>query len=503
MSAGLSALAAALAHSGFAQTSGTTDSMDFSWEWLNEHARDLARKPFNAAGYEIPKELADLDYDHYRFIKYKAEKAIWYGEPVDYQLQLFHLGYIYRDPVNVFIVENGKATPLHYDKSLFHFGPAEKRAMIPDNIGGFSGLRIHGPIEQPGVFEEYLVFQGASYFRGKPKLQNYGLSARGLAINTAQPEGEEFPSFRAFWAVKPKPGDAAVTLYALLDGISVTGAYRIMCSGPSDVVMDIECQLYPRRTLAHAGIAPFSSMFFYGPADHTPQDDFRPQVHDSDGLAVLTSYGEWLWRPLVTARNIQYSMFLGGTPGGFGLIQRARDYHHYEDLNASYEKRPSTWVQPLNDWGKGSVDLVELPTNGEFDDNIVAFWRPETPLEPGQSYNYRYRLTWAADIPVKQDVARVVQTRSGKGIKPGGRFLVVDFAGGPVYADADDEAWDYLVTASAGYIKAYTVGPNAVIDGIRVGIEYYPDGDKVADLKFQINSFGKPLTERWVYRWTP
>jgi glucans biosynthesis protein len=183
--------------------------------------------------------------------------------------------------------------------------------------------------------------------------------------------------------------------------------------------MDIECQLYPRSTITRGGIAPFSSMFYYGPGDHTHHDDFRPQVHDSDGLAMLTSYGEWIWRPLITGPQIQYSMFSGGTPGGFGLIQRDRKFEHYEDLGAGYEKRPSAWVQPLNDWGEGSVDLVELPTGSEYDDNIVAFWRPKQPWEPGQSYNYRYRLTWAADIPVKRDVARVAQTRGGKGLKPG------------------------------------------------------------------------------------
>ncbi len=505
MALGMGAFAAAAARGGGASATElrADQSHAFSWEFLNRRARDMAAVPFNPSRYEFPKELADLDYDHYRLIKFDPKKAIWYGEELDYRLELFHLGYIYKSPVDIFLVENGMAAPVVYHKSLYHFGPAEKRKPIPDGIRGFSGLRIHSPIERPGVFEECLVFQGASYFRAKPTFQTYGLSARGLAIDTAQPRGEEFPGFRAFWAEKPKPGDTTVTVYALLDSISVTGAYRFVCAVPGDVQMEIECQLYPRREIGHAGIAPFSSMFFFGPADHTLRDDFRGRVHDSDGLAILTSYGDWIWRPLVTAPHILYSVFSGGTPGGFGLIQRARNFEEYQDINAAYEKRPSAWVQPLNDWGEGSVDLIEIPTNGEYDDNIVAFWRPKAPLLPGKTYNYRYRLTWTADIPVERDIAKVVDTRVGKGLNEGARYLQIDFAGGALSADADEEQWDYAVKASAGYIKAYSVGPNPFTDGKRIGIEYYPDGIKVADLSFQIRKFGKPLTEKWVYRWAP
>lgn len=505
LGAGTSAFVAALARSEIAAAADGTSSAstEFSWDWLNAHARELAKTPFDPSSYQIPKELTELYYDDYRQIRYKDEKAIWRGEPSAFQLELFHLGYLFRDPVHIYVVEGDRATELRYDKDLYRFGHAEKRKPMPEQIDGFSGFRVHKVMENPGVFDEFLVFQGASYFRGRPKGATYGLSARGLAINTVQPGGEEFPGFRAFWLTKPKPGENTITIYALLNSISITGAYRFVVTAPDDVAMEVECTLYPRSTIAHGGIAAFSSMFFYGPADHTRHDDFRPQVHDSDGLGVLTSYGEWLWRPLITGRQIQYSMFSGGTPGGFGLLQRDREFEHYEDLGAGYERRPGAWVEPLSDWGEGSVDLVELPTAGEYDDNIVAFWRPAKPWEPGQTYNYRYRLTWAAEIPVKRDVAKVVQTRGGQGLKPGARLILIDFVGGQLYADANEEMWDYVVSASAGYIKAYTVGPNQVLDGKRIAIEYYPDGDKVADLKFQIRSMGKPLSEKWVYRWVP
>ncbi|MEJ2227872.1 MAG: glucan biosynthesis protein [Alphaproteobacteria bacterium] len=519
--AGLGSLATFLANSGVALGADNPDAgaaspaspavtptktAPFSWDILNARAEDLAKTPFNPGQYQVNPALAALNYDQYRFIRFEPEKAIWHDVQTDYQIQLFHPGYIYREMVEVFIVENGMAAPVPYDKSLYHFGPAEKRGVIPDHAGGFSGLRLHSTIERPGVFEEFLVFQGASYFRGKPKLQTYGLSARGLAINTLQPEGEEFPGFRAFWAETPKPGDKTVTVYALLDSISITGAYRFVCEADSqsgDIKMDVECRLFPRRSLKYVGIAAFSSMFFFGPADHTDRDDFRVRVHDSDGLSLLTSFGDWVWRPIVNAPHALYSVFSGGTPGGFGLIQRPRQFYQYEDINAGYHKRPSAWVEPLNDWGEGSVDLIEIPTTGEYDDNVVTFWRPKTPLQPGAPRDFSYRLTWTSKIPVKRNLATVVQTRCGIGTKPGSRFLIIDFAGGDVFAHANEEYWDYHVSASAGHIKEYTIGENDYINGKRIGIEYYPDGKKDADLTFQIRRFGKPLSEKWVYRWAP
>ncbi len=502
--AGLGGLSAFLRSNGSAfaaaEDSGAPEA--FSWEGLKARAQDLAAKPFEPRVTPMDPALANLTYDQYRAINFKARKAIWHDTTIPLRMELFHAGYLYRDPVDIYLLDNGRASKIRYDRSMFHFGPAEQRVPLPDDAG-FSGFRFHAPIHQPDVFGEFLVFQGASYFRGRAKGQSYGLSARGLAIDTAQPGGEEFPSFRAYWVDQPDPRTGDVTVYALLNSKSVAGAYRFSISRSVDVVMDTECVLYPRRPLAHAGIAPFSSMFYFGPSDHTFHDDFRPRVHDSDGLLIFTSDGDWIWRPLVTAPQILYSMFSNTSLRGFGLMQRERDYDQYQDINAGYEKRPSAWVEPLSDWGEGSVDLVELPTDSEYSDNIVAFWRPKEPLQPGQGHDFKYRLSWCWHTPIKRDVAQVVRTRVGKGIPPGSRYMLLDFAGGPLYAEADEEFWDYDVTASAGFVRAFTVSPNPIIDGKRIGIEYHPDGDKTADVSFQIRQMGKPLTEKWVYRWAP
>ncbi len=501
--AGLGGFAALLAMNAplLAADGADAGGTEFSWDILKARVKALAAAPFQPPP-KVSPGLAALDYDQYRNINFDPDKAIWHDTQIRFRMELFHDGYIYNEPIDIYLVDKGKASKIRYDRSLFLFGAAERGADLPPDAG-FSGFRLRAPADEPGVFEEFAVFQGASYFRGRAKGQNYGLSARGLAIDTAQPSGEEFPVFRSYWVDSPAPKDTHVTVYALLDSKSISGAYRFVVSRIVDTVMEIECQLYPRRSLTHAGIAPFSSMYFFSPADPTFHDDFRPRVHDSDGLILWTGMGEWIWRPLVNSPYILFSMFSDRSPRGFGLMQRQRDFVFYQDINAAYEKRPSAWVEPLSDWGEGSVDLIELPTGTEYADNVVAFWRPREPMQPGQAYDFRYRLSWCWHLPVKRDVAQVVATRAGKGLTAGSRYFVVDFAGGALYADADDEDWDFEVGASAGFISAYTIAPNPFIDGKRIAIEYHPDGSKVADLNFQIRRAGKPLTEKWVYRWAP
>ena len=475
---------------------------EFSWELLKERAGKLAASPYAPPRLAASETLPKLDYDQYRNIVFRHDRTFWEDAPFPFQMQLFHTGYLYREPVHIHIVEDGRARLLDYDRSLFHFGPAEEQVEIPPDAG-YSGLRLHAPGSNSDIYQEFAVFQGASYFRSRAQNQVYGLSARGLSINTVQPGGEEFPAFRAFWVEKPAPDAETITLYALLDSKSVSGAYRFVINHKHDTVMEIECELYPRSELTYFGIAPFSSMYFHSPADHTRWDDFRPRVHDSDGLLIHTGTDDWIWRPLITGGPILYSAFSDKSPRGFGLMQRERSYEAYQDINAGYDKRASAWVEPLSDWGEGTVDLVELPTNNEYADNIVAFWRPAEAMRPGKSYNYRYRLSWVEDLPVKRNIAAIHNTRAGKGLAPNSRYFIFDLTGGDLYAEAVTEYWDYEVTASTGLIWAYTVGPNPYVNGKRISVEFRPDGKKQADISFQISQSGKPLSERWVYRWAP
>ena len=501
--AGIAALAAWAGRYGEALAGETGEaSVPFSWDILKRQAKALGDKPYDPERYKAPPNAADLNYDRYRAIHFDPDKAIWHDEPLNFRMQLFHGGYIYKEPIPISIVQDGKASTIPYSRDFYEFGTVEKRVDVGES-GYYSGFRLHAPIYDPNDYSEFLVFQGASYFRGKAKGQTYGLSARGLAINTAQDGDEEFPLFTAFWVEKPKPGSNVVTIYALLDSKSVSGAYRFVTTLGSDCIMDIECQLYPRQALKWVGFAPFSSMYFFGPNDQTHFDDFRPRVHDSDGLSIHTGSGDWIWRPLVTARHILYSVFFDNNPKGFGLIQRERRFEEFQDIGAGYQDRPSAWIEPKGEWGEGSVDLIELPTGTEYADNIVAFWRPRDPLQPGGDYNYAYRLTWLFQAPEPIALAKIMQTRVGQGLAPGSRFMLIDFAGGEISANADEEMWDYDVHASAGRIQAYSVVPNPFTDGKRIGVEYHPDGDKVADLSFQIRRMGVPISEKWVYRWAP
>ena len=293
------------------------------------------------------------------------------------------MGWLYNLPVEIWLVDEGTAKRLKADSNLFSLGPLIKDAE-PGAPYGFSGFRVHGPINRPDYFDEYVVFQGASYFRAVGRGQLYGLSARGLAINTARPGGEEFPIFRAFWVEKPKLGARSIVIHALLDSVSTTGAYRFEVEPGEATIIDVEATLYPRRPLTHLGIAPLTSMYLHGPGHHRIDDDFRPSVHDSDGLAIYNGNNECIWRPLTNPRTLQTSAFLDRNLKGFGLCQRARSFHSFEDLEARYEKRPTLWIEPKGTWGPGYVELIEIPTAVEIHDNIAAYWKPTTGPRPAR-----------------------------------------------------------------------------------------------------------------------
>ena len=470
----------------------------FGPDHVQKLAEDLARQPFEKPSVSLPSEYRQIGYDKYRDIRFRADQAIWRGERFDFELQLLPLGWLYDVPVELWLVEDTKARRLVADKSLFTFGP-----LVGDPGQGapygFSGFRIHGPINRSDYFDEYVVFQGASYFRATGRNQVYGLSARGLAINTARPGGEEFPIFRAFWIETPKPGAHAIVVNALLDSESTTGAFRFVIEPGKTTSMDVEATLYPRRTLTHVGLAPLTSMFLHGPAHHRIDHDFRPAVHDSDGLAIFNGNGECIWRPLTNPRTLQTSAFMDKNPRGFGLCQRARQFSDYQDLEARYERRPTVWIEPKGVWGPGYVELIEIPTTEEIHDNVVAYWKPASGPEPGSAFSYAYRMHWTDIIPVAWAGARVDATRIGDAPNGATKF-VVDFRG-PSVADAQ-QLPVAAVTASPGTISNVSVHANPEIDGVRVSFELTPGGTDLSELRLVLKLGDRPVSETWLYRWT-
>lgn len=471
----------------------------FSIETVKAEAKMLSEAAFAKPAMALPEPFNKLSYDQYRDIRFRNERAFWKADKLDFEVQPFAMGWLYDMPVQLHLVAAGKAEPLIADASMFSIGPLIGNGPTEAPFG-FSGFRLHSPINRADYFDEYVVFQGASYLRAVGRGEAYGASARGLALNTAQPNGEEFPFFRAFWIEKPQPGATQIIVNALLDSPSTTGAYRFAIGSGEATVMDVDLWLYPRQALAHVGLGPLTSMFLHAPADQRKDSDFRPAVHDSEGLAMWTGSGERLWRQLVNPATLQVSAFMDKDPRGFGLWQRDRAFSSYEDLEARYEQRPSVWVEPKGPWGEGVVELVEIPVNDEIHDNIVAYWRPVQPLAPGVTHAYSYRLTWAEHVPAVWSPVRVAKTRVGTWKKPETFLFIIDLIGSAVADVRDLPIAD--VTATSGALANVVVQRNREINGVRVSFELAAEDIDLSELTMVLKAGDQVISEKWLYRWT-
>jgi glucans biosynthesis protein len=465
----------------------------FDRDILVEHAAALAKQEF----VERPPPAANerWTYDQYRAIRFQQAAAIYARQGRTFTIELFHPGFIYDIPVHINLVTNGHAQRVFFESEIFDYGPEAPTRIELDPSAGYSGFRVRAAINEPDVLDEFLVFQGASYFRAVAKGQVYGLSARGLAIRTARPEGEEFPVFTEFWIERPALNAEQLVIHALLQSRSVVGAYSFTVRPGTETVMDVEATLFPRVDLAAYGVAPLTSMFLFDGSTPGRFDDIRDAVHDSDGLEILTGMGERIWRPLANPRTLQISAFVDRNPRGFGLVQRKRDIGDYEDYETRYDLRPSLWVEPLGEWGEGHVELVEIPTDREIHDNIVAYWQPAEPLKVGTGTDVSYRLRWLTE-PLDQSLAHVVETRTGQSLNAERRDFVVDFGGAG--AVPDDLKID--VGTSNGAIinpRGRTVSPEGTY---RVSFELEPKAN-LEELRIVLMSQGKPWSETWLYRW--
>jgi glucans biosynthesis protein len=473
--------------------------MPFDAGTVREAARALANAPYKAPGESLPGPLSDLSYDQYRNIRFRPDQARWRPEGLPFQMQMFHRGFLYKPRVEMFEVSEGIARPIHYSPDLFNFQDVPR---APNEDLGFAGFRLHGPINRPDYFDEICAFLGASYFRALGKGQTYGLSARGLALNTADGKGEEFPLFRSFWVEKPREGVNAITVHALLDSPSCAAAFRFAIRPGVTTVFDVESTVFPRTDITTVGVAPLTSMFWFSPLNSTGRDDWRPAVHDSDGLLMLTGRGERIWRSLNNPRDLQISVFGDSNPRGFGLMQRRRDFHSYEDLEARYERRPSLWIEPIGDWGDGAVHLIEIPTNSEIHDNTVAFWRPKDPLKAKGEYRYTFRMHWGSEAPVDPAVGRITSARSGAGSQQGTRYVVLDAEGGALRDLPADASPQLLVTASQGEIRNPVAYRNPETNGWRIAFELAPGDARSIELRAELKGGPATLAETWLYRWT-
>lgn len=474
-------------------------SFDFSM--VEAKAQELSKQPFVRDDGGLPDFLSQLSFDQYREIRYKPDQSIWREDGLPFQIQAFHRGFMFRDRVMVNLVEHGATRRLGYSPDLFDYGHNSFPSPLPEDLG-FAGLRFHYPLKRDSVFEDFAVFLGASYFRAIGLGQVYGLSARGLAVDTGLAKAEEFPVFREFWIERPEPEADHLVVHALLDSASVTGAYRFVLRPGLYLSMDVQSHLFVRKKVERLGIAPLTSMFLRGENTDRFVDDVRPEVHDSDGLLIGKNTGEWIWRPLNNPRQLRISVFQDRKPSGYGLMSRDHQFDHYQDLDAQYQLRPSAWVEPLGDWGSGAVYLIEIPSDAEKYDNIVAFWVPEDPVLPGQALRFDYRLHFVEEEFTAPSSGKVIATRVGavEG-QPQRRRFVVDFTS-PILRLMSPKAQIVAEVSAVGKVDKVAVRKNPLDGSWRLSFELEPEkGRNPTELRAILRAGRDILTESWVYQW--
>jgi glucans biosynthesis protein len=465
---------------------------------LERRARSLAAEPANdRPKIELPKQLVKLTYDQYRKIRFRPEKSLWRDLPGRFEVQFFHPGFGYVEGVGVSLIENGQANRFPFSTDLFSY---EGLPAPPPPAGlEFTGFRVHTPLNVAAYRDEVVVFHGASYFRPLGKGTVYGLSARGLAIDMGEPQPEEFPSFTQFYLVRPGPNDDVLWILALLESRRATGAYAFHLQPGDPTLIDVTAKIFVREPVAALGIAPLTSMYLFGEDAPNRFGDFRPEVHDSDGLSMLGSSGEWLFRPLRNPQKTVTTSFRLDAPRGFGLVQRDRSFDHYQDLEARYQDRPSAWVEPIAGFGKGSLRLLEIASQLETDDNIAMAWVPDELPARGEPLSLSYRLHVGSADDVKGPTARVGGTRIGKTEK-GVRFLV-DFIGPELLRGEDVQA---VLSITGGRILEQHVEHNTFAEGVRASFEVAAEPNaRDVELRAFLKSKNDVLTETWSYLWQP
>jgi len=488
----------------------------FSFDALIERARTLAAKPY-APPPPLPREVLErIDYDAHGKLKYKTDFALLRDGPGPFPVTFFHMGRYFQTPVHMHVLDKAgsgaRGREILYDPSYFEM-PADSPAKALPDGAGFAGFRIQesrlgDQAKLPWQNNDWVAFLGASYFRAIGGLYQYGLSARGVALDVAvNGKSEEFPAFTQVWFEPPADGGDTAVVYTLLEGPSIAGAYRFAMRRDQSVVMDIECRLFLRQDVTRLGLVPLTSMYWYSDKLKPTGIDWRPEVHDSDGLALWTGGGERIWRPLNNPTSTGVSAFGDKSPKGFGLMQRDRNFDHYLD-GVNYDKRPCLWVEPLTDFGEGAVELVEIPTDDEIHDNIGAFWVPKAPAKAGSSYDLRYRLHWVADEPFPSPLARCVATRIGRGGVPGQprpqgvRKFMVEFLGGPLANLPFGVKPEAMLSGPRGqfsYVFTEAV-PNNVAGHWRAQFDYTPEGNGPVDLRLFLKNGDETLSETWLYQ---
>jgi glucans biosynthesis protein len=473
---------------------------DAAWDEMRSRAKTLAERPHVERRVDdLPEWLAKLDYDDYRKLRFRPECMLWAGESLPFCAQFHHRGYIFKEKTSMWEISPSGRYELRFSPEQYDYGPSPQA--VPTELG-YSGLAIRTAKGASGTEKalgsEFAAFQGASYFRLVPEDGPYGASARGLAIDTATNKGEEFPAFVELWLEKPREGAKEIRLYALLDSPSATGAFRFAIAPGIETRAEVQATVFPRKKIEKLGLAPLTSMFLMGEDRVREIPDWRPEVHDSDGLLIQGSDGAWTWRPLQNPpRTHRIERFPLENPAGFGLLQRDRSFASYQDLECRYEKRPSFWVTPRQPWGKGAVELVEIPTPSERNENIVAYWVPEKPVAKGEPIEFGYEVSAFVDDPARPPLARASSVRIGPA--KDAHLFVIDFTGEGLGAPEEVRA---ELAATKGRVRNAVLQPNAAEGGLRYAFELMDDVEEPVEIRVTLRNGGRAVSETVVVPWS-
>lgn len=500
------------------------DGETFDPARLLEIARLLAKRPYTDSPSELPDDFSNLTYDQYIGIRAKPGSYLWHGEGRGFTVEPLHRGFIFASPVRLYAVDDGAIRRVRYARDLFDFGKPATAGQPAPGAGGtppaataqaanapaapaeepldFSGFRMYTdvPGEAP---QEVAIFQGATFFRAKARGQNYGVHAHTLMLRPADAKGEELPQFRAFWIERPLAGSGVLVIHALLDSESVAGVVRFTFRTGDTAITDVEATLIPRARLDHIGIGGSTANFLFGPIRQSTVPDTRVAVHDIGGLQIHNGRSEWLWRPVDNPQTLQISAFLDVSPKGFGLLQRGRDFGAYEDDVQHFERRPSLWVEPLQEWGEGAVQLIEVPTTSEGTPNIISYWRPTQAIEAGAEARFSWRLFWCWSLPERPNLALVRGTRIGA--LPGSRVrrFAVSFVGDELARPDIGTAVKVSLSASRGTVGNTRVWTYPERKLVRVLFDLDPGNEASSELRLELTAAEKPVSESWLFRWTP
>lgn len=471
----------------------------FDFGSVVDRARALAKAPHETGAAALPGAFSNLTYDQYVSIRPRAGTALWADDNVGFAIEPLHRGFLFTAPMAINVVEGGTTRRLSYAAGQFDFGKVPPPADLGDI--GFSGFRVLHARGGKGLVDS-AIFQGASFFRALANGQNFGLSARALMIRTADPRGEEFPAIREVWIEKPTLANDMLVLNALVDSESMTGAYRFTLRPGEITIVDTECTLFSRSPADFYGLGGMTAMYLFGPTSRRGAEDVRLGAYDVSGLQILNGNGEWLWRPVSNPATLQVSVFVDANPRGFGLLQRQRNFEMLQDDEQHWELRPSLWIEPINDWGEGSVELVEIPTDTENNDNILCFWRPKAVLDPAAEASFSYRQFWCWTPPDRPPLAVVSDTRIGRLGTTKRRRFVVEFTG-DVFADpARILDMKPVLTASVGTVTPARTFLSREHKTCRLLFDVDFGGDTLSELRLVLELGGKPVSETWLYRWT-